>query len=239
MIRRDDGFLRMSKRRPRMTAGALEIIGKTLLAMSLGVLLALAWTLWGTKAAAQREQKHLAVEFDQEPAFFKVEAGESMPPLVPPEDYEPPAGKGIFRLRIPKMKLNEIVVEGVEPDQLDVAPGHYPSCRKGQSKELCTPWDVPFPGEPGRMIISGHRTTHGAPFWDLNLLHEGDPIHIETKWGNFVYEVERQRIVDDESRRIVIPTDRTELVLTACHPRFSAAQRLVVIAELAEAEPPS
>lgn len=239
MIRQSNGFIRSSRRPPRLSSSVLAFIGKLLLAMSLGVLLGLAWILWGTKAAAERGQQALAAEYAEQPTFYKVPAGDEPEHLLPPTDFAPAAGKPLFRLRIPKMDLDDVVVEGVEPEQLDVAPGHYPTCRKNVSSKLCTPWEAPFPGEPGRAIISGHRTTHGAQFWDLNVLKPGDRIFTETRWGDFVYEVERQRIVPAESKQIVIPTRRPELVLTTCHPRFSADQRLVVIATLAEAEPPA
>jgi sortase A len=227
--------------RPSLLHTSLMIVGKLLISMSIGVLLFLGWTLWGTKAAAVREQRNLSAAFDKQPAFFKIEPGtqpgtEVQVPL-PPDDYAPGIGKPVFRLRIPKMDLNEIVVEGVSPEQLDVAPGHYPSCRKGVARELCTPWDAPFPGEIGRVVISGHRTTHGAPFWDLNLLDEGDRLFVETKWGNFVYEVSSKRIVPEDSTRIVIESPRAEIVLTTCHPRYSADQRMVVTSRLMEAEP--
>ena len=224
--------------RPSLAHLALTIVGKLLLSMSIGVLLFLGWTLWGTKAAAQREQRSLATEFDEQEAFFKAEPGLEMPPLVPPSDYAPGIGKPLFRLRIPAMNLNEIVVEGVDTPQLDVAPGHYPTCRRGVPRSLCTPWESPFPGEPGRSVISGHRTTHGAPFWDLDVLDEGDRIITETRWGTFVYVVERTRIVPAESTEIVVQGEQSELVLTTCHPRFSAEQRLIVVAQIAEAAPP-
>jgi sortase A len=223
--------------RPRLSA--LEVIGKALLSMSVGVLLFLAWNLWGTNVIAEREQVALAATFDSQPAFFKVDPGEEAPALLPPEDLAPRVGKPVFRLRIPAIRVNEVAVEGVATEQLDVGPGHYPTCRKGVDPALCTPWDSPFPGEQGRVVISGHRTTHGAVFWDLDKLRAGQKIITETKWGTFTYLIEKTRIVDESSRKIVIPGNRAELVLTTCHPKFSAAQRLIVISRLSSSAPPS
>jgi sortase A len=217
----------------------LEVLGKLLLSMSAGVLLFLGWNLWGTNVLAGQEQKALVEVFDSQPAFFKVDPGEDAPALVPPEDFEPRVGKPVFRLRVPAIGVDEIAVEGVATEQLDVGPGHYPTCRKGVHKTLCTPWDSAFPGEDGRVVISGHRTTHGAVFWDLDKLRRGDRIITETKWGTFTYVIEKRRIVPESSRRIVIPGNRAEVVLTTCHPKFSAAQRLIVIAALSESTPPS
>lgn len=215
----------------------LALLGKLLISMSIGVLLFVAWTLWGTNFVEHREQQALEIEYEAEPILAKPNIGGEIV-LEPPEDFAPPVGTPIFRMRIPRMELNKIIVEGVAPPQLDVAPGHYPACRKGVNKDLCTPWDSAFPGEDGRVVISGHRTTHGAPFWDLNELREGDEIITETKWGTFTYEVTHEAIVDDSSRKIVVPGDHAQLVLTACHPRFSAAQRYIVFADLVRSVAP-
>jgi sortase A len=217
----------------------LEAIGKLLLSMSVGVLLFLGWSLWGTNVVAEQEQAILVEAFDSQPAFFKVDPGEEAPALVPPEDFAPRVGKPVFRLRIPAIRVNEVAVEGVATEQLDIGPGHYPTCRKGVDKTLCTPWDSAFPGEEGRVVISGHRTTHGAVFWDLDKLRPGQRIITETKWGTFTYEIDRTRIVPASSTQIVVPGNRAEVVLTTCHPKFSAAQRLIVIAGLEEAVPPT
>ena len=57
----------------------------------------------------------------------------------------------------------------------------------------------------------------------------------ETKWGTFRYEVTEQKIVDDEDVTVTVQVhSKRELVLTTCHPRFSAAQRLVIYSELVE-----
>jgi sortase A len=83
--------------------------------------------------------------------------------------------------------------------------------------------------------VSSHRTTYGAPFWDLDKLRSGDQVFTETKWGDFTYEVTRTDVVDAGSLEIVIPSQQAEIVLTTCNPRFSAAQRLVVFAEMVPA----
>jgi sortase A len=82
------------------------------------------------------------------------------------------------------------------------------------------------------VVISGHRTTYGAPFWDLNELERGDEVITNTKWGRFVYTVTETKIVEPDSQVIVIPGTKGEIVLTTCNPRFSADERLIVFAEL-------
>ncbi len=77
-----------------------------------------------------------------------------------------------------------------------------------------------------------HRTTYGAEFHRVDELDKGDDILIETAWGRFNYSVTRQAIVEPDSRAIVVPSESPELVLTTCNPKYSAAQRLIVYAEL-------
>jgi sortase A len=141
----------------------------------------------------------------------------------------------VFRLQIPAIGVDSIVVEGVEQEQLALGPGHYPSCRRGFTKPLCTEAGEVWPGERGRVIVSGHRTTHGAPFWDLDKLRTGDRIVTRTKWGDFIYRVFGKDIVAPNALDIANPkaTDASEIVFTTCNPKFSAAQRLIVYAEMA------
>ena len=100
----------------------------------------------------------------------------------------------------------------------------------------------PLPGQPGNAVISGHRTTYGAPFGDLGDLTAGDRIEVETALGIHTYQVREapERCRTDNGLCVVKPTDLwvTEpregawLTLTTCHPRFSARRRLIVFAEL-------
>ncbi|MDQ3982009.1 MAG: class E sortase, partial [Actinomycetota bacterium] len=115
---------------------------------------------------------------------------------------------------------------------LKLGPGHYPSCRAGFSPPLCTDYEESFPGERGRVIVSGHRTTYGQPFWSLDEMEKGDPIHFETRWGDFTYRVVGKEIVPANSELIVVPSKKYEVVLTTCNPKYSAAERLIVYAEL-------
>jgi sortase A len=102
---------------------------------------------------------------------------------------------------------------------------------------LCTEFEEVWPGEKGRVVVSGHRTTYGAPFWALDKLENGDELRIEAKWGNFVYEVTDMKIVQPDSLAIAVQSNKAEIVLTTCNPKFSAAERLIIFAELVESTP--
>lgn len=208
----------------------MAVVGKFLVSVGVGVLLFVGWTLWGTGLRERQAQDRLAEEFDRLPVAVVEPSG---PQMIPPEGFRLPGpGEPAFRLRIPAIDLRKVVVEGVGVEELKLGPGHYPACRGDFERPLCTDFEEMWPGMQGRVIVSGHRTTYGAPFWDLQKLRRGDEIITETKWGNFVYEVTHQEVVSPESRDVAIPTNQAEIVLTTCNPRFSAAERLVVFAEL-------
>jgi sortase A len=212
----------------------LRFVGKLLISVGVGTLLFVAWTLWGTGIATERAQSRLAQRFDDLPAFTSSRSPGDVALPGPPRGFRPGPGDPVFHLRIPAIDVDRIVVEGVETEQLALGPGHYPSCRPGFTRPLCTEHDEVWPGERGRVIVSGHRTTHGAPFWDLDKLRRGDDVIMQTKWGTFVYRVSGTRIVASNALDIANPSasNGREIVFTTCNPKFSAAQRLVVFAKM-------
>ncbi|HEX2025822.1 MAG TPA: class E sortase, partial [Actinomycetota bacterium] len=114
--------------------------------------------------------------------------------------------------------LDVVVVEGTDVIDLKAGPGHYAGTDD--------PWD-----REGRVGIAGHRTTYGAPFWDLDKVRPGDPITMVTELGTYTYEVTTSREVLPTASKVLRPTPKPTLVLTTCAPRFSAARRLIVFAE--------
>lgn len=129
-------------------------------------------------------------------------------------------GSTLGRIAIPSIDVDEVMFEGVGADTLKKGPGHMP-------------W-TPVPGQPGNAVISGHRTTYGRPFYDLDLLEEGDRIEVETAVGLHVFEVRQALVVRPTDVWVTDHEQGSWLTLTTCHPRFSAAERLVVRAELVE-----
>jgi sortase A len=130
----------------------------------------------------------------------------------------PPEGNGLGLIKIPRIGVDKAIIEGTGTADLRQGPGHY----LGTS----------LPGQPGNAAIAGHRTTYGAPFYNLNELASGDPIYITTPQGTFRYNVERTLIVSPDNVSVIAPSPINELTLTTCNPRFSAAQRLIVQASL-------
>ena len=204
----------------------VRILGKLLISIGFGVLMFVGWTLWGTGIYTAQQQDTLADEFADAPPVV-LDLDDQVP-----DSFLPGPGKHAFRMEIPAIDFDQIVVEGVGSADLKKGPGHYPECRDGFEKPLCTPFEEVWPGEDGRVIVSGHRTTYGAPFYNIDKLKRGDQIVTKTQWGEFTYKVTIKTIVEPESPLVVIQNDEPELVLTTCNPRFSAAERLIVYAEL-------
>ena len=139
-------------------------------------------------------------------------------------DRDVQEGDSLTRIKIPKIGVDVVVVEGTSASALRAGAGHYPS--------------TPLPCEIGNVAIAGHRTTYGRPFHDLDQLEPGDLITLETPVGTCTYQMHIPPI-------IVKPTDvqvvrntpnHARLTLTTCHPKGSARQRLVVSAAMVSAE---
>lgn len=125
-------------------------------------------------------------------------------------------GQAIGRLKIPHIHANFVMVEGTDGGSLRKGPGHYP--------------ETPFPGMPGTVGVAGHRTTYLAPFNKLDKLRGGDQVRIEMPYATVTYRVERARIVKPTALWVTRRVGYDRLVMTACHPKYSAAKRIVVFA---------
>jgi len=125
-------------------------------------------------------------------------------------------GDAIARIRIPRLDLNLVVVNGTSVSDLRRGPGRH--------------LETYMPGEHELVYIAGHRTTYGAPFGDINELKPGDPITLELPYATVVYRVTRHRIVDDNDVSVLKSPHHEQLVLQACHPRFFASERYLVYA---------
>jgi sortase A len=129
-------------------------------------------------------------------------------------------GQGIGRLQIPSIDLDIVTVQGTDTASLQKGPGHYP--------------ETAFPGQGRTIGIAGHRTTYLAPFRRINEIEDGDEIVLEMPYATFTYTVQKHEIVDPSQVEIVRDVGYERLVLTACHPLYSAAQRWAVFAELTD-----
>jgi sortase A len=208
-------------------------VGQTMITLGLVVLLFCAYELWFTGVYTGAQQRALADDLAREWARSVPAAAApgSTPSAAPPVDV--PLGSGWAVLRIPSLgrDWNQVVVEGTTVEDLKRGPGHWP--------------DTPDPGQVGNVVVSGHRTTYGAPFNRLDELDDGDALVLETRDAWYTYRWTETVIVAPTQVEVAYPVpgqrdaSPTEalLTLTTCHPEYSAQQRLVVHATLTESLP--
>lgn len=157
-----------------------------------------ATNMWTDRIQEQLEDQIASPELQQAYRERKIETGDSL-----------------TRIKIPALGLDTVVVEGITPSALRAGAGHYPQ--------------TPLPCEGGNVSIAGHRTTYGRPFGNVDQLKPGDTIELTTPIGGCVYQVARDPFVVAPSEMSVIdPTAERSLTLTTCHPKGSAAQRLII-----------
>jgi sortase A len=128
-------------------------------------------------------------------------------------------GEAIGRIKIRRLGLNMVLVEGTDHDSLRKGPGHDPRTL--------------MPGQGRLVYIAGHRTTFLAPFAHIDRIRAGDLVAIEVPYGRFTYRVFRHRVVAANDLSVLRSPRHEQLELQACHPRFFASHRYVVYARLA------
>lgn len=226
-------------------------VGRVMIAAGVLILLFVVYQLWGTGLRTAAAQNQLREDFRAQQEQV-AQTASTLPALdettptvdrdAPPPTTAPPTvagaiepvkpGEGLGSIRIDKIGVDFQIVEGVDLIYLNDGPGHFPG--------------TPFPGQAGNAALAGHRTTWAAPFNRIDELVPGDTITVETLQGMFTYEVLPQPGANESEpigHSIITPT-QTEildqpadpsvntLTLMACHPKFSAAQRIVVVGTL-------
>ncbi len=199
-------------RRPLRAAlrfvAAVMIVSGVLLISDAGV--TLAWQEPLSALMADREQATLERELADPPRRVV--------------ERRPLRGDSIGRIALPAIDRSYFMVEGTDTASLRRGPGHYPK--------------TPLPGDPGTVGIAGHRTTYGAPFRHIDRLEPGDRIVLEMPYATFTYRVQKTKIVPPTQVSVTDPAGYRRLILSACHPLYSAAQRIVVFARQVDGAPP-
>ena len=189
-----------------------------------------AYLVWGTAVGQHAAQARLATALTKRYATSPAPSPTSPKSTTAPNPSAPNGpfvwpqlgnGDPVARLVIPRIGLDMVVVQGTDTADLREGPGHYPS--------------TPLPGQPGNVAIAGHRTTYAHPFYNLNELSAGDSILVTVPGHAWRYVVRVQMVVapTDVAVSGPLPEGGSWLTLTTCNPRYSAATRLVVRAQLA------
>jgi sortase A len=195
-------FLVEALRTRRWARRALSLLSLVLLLVGVGLLgYPFATNLYQDRVQSRLDRQLASPELQQAYRERRVQTGDSL-----------------TRIKIPKINVDVVVVEGTSASALRAGAGHYPQ--------------TPLPCEIGNVAIAGHRTTYGKPFANLDRLAEGDVIILETPIGACTYEVSRAPFpVDKSDFRVIDPTADRTLTLTTCHPKGSAKQRLIIKAD--------
>ena len=206
----------------------LGVTGDLLVTAGVLLLLFVGWQLWWTDVTANRVQQGTVHALTRDFASGSTPSGSTntKPAAVP-------FGKAFAIVRIPRLGADYArpVLQGTSSDVLQRGIGHYDG--------------TAMPGSVGNFAIAGHRTTYGRPFHDIDKLRAGDRIIVETRTSYIVYAVKRHVIVAPTQVDVIAPVPQRPgakataawLTMTACHPKYSAAQRYVVFAELVHVYP--
>jgi sortase A len=224
----NDGYKSVYSELTRPTLGSriragIRVSGELMITFGLIVLLFAGYEVFGNSAKVQDEQNGLDDALSQE---------WNDPTVGPSQGPKGPAAPGknlIGRLYIPKLDKEWVVVNGVRPQDIRYAPGHYP--------------DTALPGQVGNFSVAGHRIR--KIFWRLDELKPGDVIGVETRDSWYIYKVTGHQVVLPNQVEVVAPVPgkprakptKKMLTLTTCNPKFNNYERLIVHAELAQKVP--
>jgi sortase A len=225
----------MTKRRMRSALRALStalIICGTLLLADAGA--TLLWQEPVSALYARFQQGELQGQFDRlervKPTPIEQRALKKLPDprrrlafSARALDRKTDDGDAVGKLLIDRIGLSTVFVEGTNAGDLRSGPGHFPN--------------TPLPGQRGTVGIAGHRTTYGAPFRKIDKVKPGDEVTVVMPYGRFTYKVERTRIVAPTAVWVTQRVSYDRLILSACHPLYSAAKRIVVFARLIRSAP--
>lgn len=227
----------------------VRFVGWTLITIGAVLLLYLVWLLWLTGVETSRVQEDLLEEFPGfsegaaggDDLFADPSAGDD-PTMEGADDGAATASGGVAVIEFERPGTD---VEPVNSEPLVVVSGTDPaSLRRGPG----TYTDTADPGQQGNFVVVGHRTTYGAPFYDIDDILPGDLVHVTDPSGQrFTYRILEGDEAVSPGVRLIRPDDLwvlnrdplqrgegTYITLISCHPRFSAAQRIVAFGELVE-----
>ena len=215
----EDGDVAVARRRFHLSTSRRRWYSFFTWLTNLGVVVMLfaIWQLWGTAILHSHSQETLRKQFRAHVrAVPKADTLLSASAQLP----QPSEGSVVARLQIPAIGVDQFVVQGTAEADLSKGPGHYVG--------------TALPGQQGNVAIAGHRTTYGAPFNRLDELKVGDSVTLTTSEGQrLVYDVSAAPVaVSPKDVGVLDDAGDNRVTLTTCNPKYSASQRLVIVAAL-------
>jgi sortase A len=210
-------------------------LGTLLIAAGLATL-AWAFVVWAwqdpfTNIYTRYQQRGLAQSYDRLAAAYKPLAATGASAVATKRELRAEAarfrrsarkGEGIGRIKVPRLGINMILVNGTDSATLTKGPGRDPRTF--------------MPGQGQLVYIAGHRTTYLAPFSHIDSMRAGDEVTLSMPYATLVYRVTGHRIVTATNLTVLKSHGVEQLALQACHPRFFATHRYIVYAKLASVQ---
>jgi sortase A len=203
-------------------AGAVGALGELLITFGLLIALYLVYELWWTNVSAGQESRRNSA------ALLRTWATASAPAATGPRDSIP-SGQSFGFLYIPALGTDWRALIMQSTDRTSVlntgAVGHY------TEPASALPWD-----ETGNFAVAGHRDGHGMIFRDLDRLAAGEKVYVQTRYGWFVYRLDREASsvpVTDVGAVEPVPVGSgytgpgRYLTLTTCTPMYIDSSRMV------------
>ena len=200
------------------------------------------WRDPATDLYSRYQQERLESALEEEFAAWTAAAPPRAEPMEGGEEFEMPdplisgaatardarlftrgleQGQAFGRIEIPGIGVAAVVVHGTRwGADLSRGPGHY------EKTEV--------PGLGKTVGIAGHRTTFGAPFRNIDDIDVGDRVILEMPYATFRYRVFEHEVVDADDWTVIRDRGFETIMLSACHPLYSARQRWIVYGRLIE-----
>lgn len=224
--------------RPRQSVGSriAGFFGELLITLGIVLMLYVAWELWWTNIDSAQAQQEVTNNLVQNLGDVVIpEAKDDDKDYGPAPVSEFGSGETFGIMYFPTWGSNGTyhpVTNGVGDDVINnLGIGHYPNTQQ--------------PGEKGNFAVAAHRQTHGQVFWDIDKLHEGDKIYLQTKDGYYTYTWSKTEIVNPSDGEVLLPVPHewgaeptdSILTMTTCHPKYTTRQRMIAYSELTDWRP--
>lgn len=180
------------------------------------ITIGLGMMLWFGYSLYQQNQSHSVTMAEAEQAVQTIRDNTNKDDESLIDEFAPDEHDAIGLLHVPKIDRSIGIVEGTDPDALDMGVGHMSS--------------TVFPGQGEQIILSGHRDTVFRNFADLEI---GDEFIVEMPYGKYIYEIKDTKIVDADDTSVVGKMGEEVLVVSTCYPfnyLGSAPERFVFYA---------
>jgi sortase A len=210
----------------RVASATTRVVAELAITAGLVLLLFGAYWEWGTTAVTDHAQQRLSQQLRDDARSHGHISGPA--PRTRSAVAVPSNGRPLAEIRIPRLGAgyHYVVVEGTTPADLRTGPGHYAGSA--------------LPGQVGNFVVSGHRTTYAAPFNRIDELRPGDRIVVSAGGIEFIYRVTGTHVVLPTDLAVTAPVPGhpgvtphlARITLTTCHPKYSAARRLIVVGRL-------